>query len=702
MTPKRRAWKQKKRRPLLLKILTSLFSLAFLKRIIVIGFWTVLAGVLVGLVLLPVVVMALEETQPPEFRSASLLYDREGEEYHHLYEEEYRIYVPLEDMPERLIEGAIAVEDYRFREHFGIDLRGVSRAMLRNIRAGQIVEGGSTISQQLAKNYFLDHTRSWDRKVREFFLTLHLERTLSKNEILEEYLNGIYFGHGAYGVEAASRMYFGKSVKELDLGEMALLVGIPRGPYYYSPYRDMDRAIQRRNTVLDRMEETGIISSREALEAKGTELEITGYTPPKSNAPYFADEVVRRLRQKLPEEYHDRIKSGGLRVRTTLDQDMQTEGLRVLNEELPVERIKSGPDGEEIRQPQGSLVSLRPEDGRVKALVSGRSHSETELPRANPRVPGRAAGSVFKAYVYAAALSERGVTPASTFTCERTEFPPEPGQSEPFVPRDFGGGFHDDTLTVRRAIQDSCNVTAVKVHDMIGKNQSLEYAREMGVTSTHVGPWTSFPLGEFGVTPLEVTASYAPLANQGLAVEPYLIHEVQDSQGRVIYRHEPERAVVLEKQVAYLLTDMLRGVISTDGTARAIAGDVHYPAAGKTGTSQYFKDAVFVGYTPELVTSVFVGDDDNNSLEGTGGSLAAPLWEAYMAGIIEKLDLKEFERPDGIVSEDICQASGKRATRSCPEEDVREEIFLPGTVPTEQCDVHEPEPDGFWRWWEFF
>ncbi|OWZ84565.1 hypothetical protein CDO51_02050 [Natranaerobius trueperi] len=656
------------------------------------------------IVLVPFVVGALEDTPPPGFNSASILLDREGEEFHYFYDD-YRLYTPLEEMPEELIKGMIAIEDRRFREHNGIDIRGIGRAAIRNLRARDILEGGSTITQQVAKNYYLDHSRTIDRKIREMFLTLHLERTLSKKEIMEQYLNGIYFGHGVYGIETASRYYFNKNVNDLEIEEIALLIGLPRGPNLYSPLRNPDNAYDRRNAVLSEMASEEVITEEKAQIAQDAEIDIEKTQGPLREAPYFAEEVRKRLRQKLPQEYHEQINQGGLRVYTSLDQNMQINAQTILDEELVVTR---GEGEDEIRQPQGAIVALDPNTGYISTLVGGRDYHETQLNRANPGVPRRHAGSVFKAYTYMAALSEREISAASVVTCEQTEFPPEPGRDEPYIPSDYGGTYHNEDLTIRRAIRESCNVTAIKVHDMIGRTPSVKMAEELGIERS-VSPWVAFPMGQIGVRPLEVTSSYAPFANGGISVEPSMIKRVEDSSGRVIYDEDPEKSVVLSEQEAYLMTDLLRDVLGQNGTASNI--QVNFDAAGKTGTSQGHKDAVFVGYTPDLVVSVFITDDENQeALPGTGGSLAAPLWESFMNSIQGELDLGEFTRPDGLIIEEICEESGQLVTPSCPNETVIEENFLPNTVPEKTCEVHEEyeypddddEDDDFdWPWWPF-
>ncbi|ACB86432.1 transglycosylase domain-containing protein [Natranaerobius thermophilus] len=695
-SPSKEQYLENKKRPGFINIFKKIFKLLFIVAIIsVIGF----------IILLPVVVSALEDVSPPEFESATVMLDKNGEEFYHEYDD-YRIYISIDEMPEEMVEGIMAVEDRRFKEHLGIDIRGITRAMWRNIRAREVVEGGSTITQQLAKNYFLDHSRTIDRKVREFFLTLHLERTLSKEEILEQYLNGIYFGHGAYGVEAASRMYFGKNTNELELQEIAMLIGIPRSPYYYSPFRNPENAQQRRDAVLHIMAQEGVVNQDTAQAAAVEALDVTGYNPPKENASYFADEVNRRLEEKLPEDYTEDFQRGGFRVYTTLDQEMQSEAERILDEDLGVVRYAERGDSE-IRQPQGSMVALEPDTGRVRAFVGGRDYEETPFNRANPISPNRPVGSTIKPFVYAAALSENEITPATTFTCEETVYPEEPGwDNGPFVPTDYGGVYHNDDLTIRRAIRESCNVTAVKVHDDMGRYPSVEQAESMGVIDD-IPTTLSFPLGQVEASPLKLTSGYTPFANEGILVEPKLIKKVEDSRGTVIYENEPERSVELSQQTAYQMTSIMEDVISPRGTASSIWDEIDFPAAGKTGTTEGRMDAVFVGYTPELVTTVFVSDDGNvEPVPGTGGSLAAPLWSEFMNSVSHKLDHEDFSRPDGLIEREICEDSGKLATDYCPEEVVTTEYFEPRTQPDNDCDVHLPEKEegpGFPPpWWPFF
>ncbi len=667
----------------------------FIKKVALFLVTVFLLVIIAGFVYLPLMVTALERDPFLELESSISFVDSEGKKYHKEYED-YRIKVPLEDVPDTVKKGFLAVEDKRFYDHFGLDFRGISRAIAANIKEWQIVEGGSTITQQLAKNYFLSQEKTFKRKANEVLYTLYIERNLSKDEIMEKYLNKIYFGHGAYGIEAASRRYFDKNVSELNLSEQAMLVGLVRSPYSYSPVLDLEAAKRRRNMVILEMLKKDFITPTEAEQARNEEIDLKlEVDRTEDEAQHFADEVINRL-EKIMADKGRSIYEGGLVVHTTLDKELQYKGEDIIENNLEVKRYQET-ETDRIRQPQGALVAIEPGTGYVRAVVGGRDFEESRLNRANLKDNSRAMGSAFKPYVYAAALDNKYYHPAELIRCEEKEFSLE-GSDEKYKPTCYGGGYHNEDFTLRRAIVESCNIAAVKINKEIGPEKSVEYARKFGIES-NIQPWLSFPLGSFGVTPIELAASYIPLASKGVATDPVLIKKVEDYQGEVIYEKDREVEVVLDERAAYQLTDILKDVISPVGTAAKIHGRLDFAAAGKTGTSQGGRDASFVGYTPELITAVYVGDDENKKLEGSGGTLAAPLWADFMEFAQDHYSFGEFQKPGGIVSKRICQESGKIASFNCPEEKVVKENFLPGTKPEEKCNEHLEFPDlpfGIW------
>lgn len=599
-----------------------------------------------------------------------------------------RIEVPLTRIAPPLRQAVIAVEDARFYKHPGIDPVGIARALVRNIRAGQIVEGGSTITQQLAKNMFLPPERTIGRKVAELLLTFYLEFKFSKDEILERYLNLVYLGHGAYGAEAGARLYFGKNAEDLSLGEAAMLAGLTRGPFYYSPYRDMSAALERRRIVLERMAAAGYVTKAQARAATVEPVRLVGLgTREIRAAPYFVDYVMEEVLRRLGDG-GNLLYSGGLRVYTTLDLTLQRAAEKAFGSELDALTPPGAPSdvlpGTPI-QPQGALVAIDPRNGHVRALIGGRSFHETQFNRAV--YAKRQPGSAFKPFFYAAAL-DSGFTAATTLACEPLTFW---SAGVPYVPTDYGKfEYHFRQLTLREALVVSCNVVSVHLASMLGPEKGIEYARRLGVKSS-LGPHLSLVLGTSEVTPLEMAAAFAPFANGGKRVEPVFIVSVRDRRGRELFRERPRVRQVLDPRTAFIITDILKQVISKWGTAADIADRVTRPAAGKTGSTQNYTDAWFVGYTPDLVCSVYIGyDNPATPLARSGGAAAAPIWAEFVERGLAGRPKAAFRRPAGIVSREICHETGYLATPACP--NTRWEIFKAETAPTEACPWHSAAP----------
>ena len=597
--------------------------------------------------------------------------------------QENRVDISLEQISDHLIEATLAVEDRRFYRHSGFDPAGLLRALLNNLKRGRTAQGGSTITQQLAKNLYLSHERTLQRKLKEALYTIHLERRYNKDEILEMYLNTIFYGHFAYGAEAAARNYFGKSAAELSLGEAALLAGLPKGPSYYSPQLNPEAAEQRRRTVLTQMVSAGFISPREQEQALQETLLFHELTAGE-NAAYFLDYLINTELALLFDGDLGPVYRGGLQVYTTLDREMQQ-----LAEEIIGGIAGEATDERGVRQPQGALVAIDPATGQVKALVGGRDFKESSLNRAAvPRSPG----SSFKPFLYAAAL-ENGCTVNDRILCEQVLF--TEGLPEPYAPTDYGGSFHNRELTIREAVEKSCNIVAVKVHAHIGREKAAEMARRLGITSP-LEAYLSLPLGTNEVTLLELTAAFAPFANGGSRIKPFLIRKVVDSEGRILLENRPQQEQVLSPAIAYLITDMLKGVLAEGGTAGAAGSILNRPAAGKSGTSQDNRNAHMIGYTPQLVAGIYIGDDYGKPLASSGGGLAAPLWAWFMEKALQESAPDDFKRPDGLVSCSLCPESGLRQSPFCPQPP-REELFLSGTEPTEECSLCTPS-----FWWPWF
>ena len=566
------------------------------------------------------------DIQPP---ASSQIYDINGNEIANVHAAENRRPVKISQVPKDLQNAFVAVEDNRFYEHMGVDPRGIMRALWSNVRGQAISEGGSTITQQLAKNAYLTQERTMKRKVQEVFLALQLERQYTKQEILELYLNQIYFGQGAYGVQAAARTYFGKNVEDLDLNECAMLAGIPKSPNYYSPTSNLQAAEERKAVVLDQMEKYGYINASQASKTKKEELKLVkpSNASETTEASYFIDYVT----QKLIDKYGaDAVYKDGLKIYTTIDMDMQRAAEAAMKA-LPT----YNKDGNGIEQPQGALVAIDPHNGHVKAMVGGRGTDQFNRATMAERQPG----SAFKPFVFAAAL-ENNFTPNTVIN----DSPVKIGDWEPQnYDRSFSG-----KVSLREVARNSLNVPTVKIAQKLGIDKPIYYAQEMGITTfvlegaqndrnlaTCLGGLTK------GVTPLELTSAYGTFANKGIHVEPVVIVKVLDRNGKVMEQAEEKQRSVISENSAAELTSMLQTVIQKGTGTHANIGR---PAAGKTGTTSDYHDAWFVGYTPDLVAGVWIGNDDNASLHSmTGGQTPAEIWKAFMSQALATTPARNFD-----------------------------------------------------------
>jgi len=604
---------------------------------------------------------------------------------------ENRTKISLNDVAEEVLWATVSVEDQRFFEHYGLDVYGILRAAYQNIREGRVVQGGSTITQQLAKNLFLSHDRTWQRKLDEFILTLQLEKKYSKNEILEKYLNTIYYGHATYGIEAASQLYFDKPASDLSLEEAALLAGLPRGPGYYSPFLNEDAARARQKAVLNSMKEEDFISPEEKKEAINQELSFNENPSISRENNYIVDQVLNNELDDVSRENPDLVQNGGLDIYTTIDPDLQALAEDIMANELPTMRQ----DEHGVTQPQGALVAMEPDTGKIRAMVGGRDYQETMLNRAVSSQ--RSPGSSFKPFVYAAAL-EDGYTPASTFYCEPITLDVE-GREDPYEPTDFGGGYHHDELRLREALTVSCNITAIKLNQELGGKKSMEMAQRLGIESP-LGDHISLPLGTSEVTLMEITSAYAAFANGGYRVEPLLVEKTRGPDEEILLDNSLQREKVLDENIAYLLTNMLEDVTQPGGTASVVSSILDRPVAGKTGTSRDYENVYMVGYTPDLVVGIYIGDDQGESLQETGGSLAAPVWAEFMKEASSELPPREFTRPDNLVEKTLCPETGQVQSDECTAE-AYPELFIKGTEPQKECieaDCPKCEKPPWWHW----
>lgn len=593
-----------------------------------------------------------------------------------------RVNVPLAQVPKFVQAAFIATEDKRFYEHDGLDWRAFMRAMSRNIRAGGIREGGSTITMQVAHNSFLQkryHGRSPLRKLVEFRISRLLEKELTKDQILEHYLNVIYMGNGVNGVEAASRDLFGKSIDKVTLAEAALLAALPKAPSTYSPRNDRLKAVQRRNLVLNLMTEQKYLSAPVADRAKQERLRIAAeeWRPRLADEPSAIDAVRAVVDSVLP----DVLKDGDVTVLTTLDFDLQKAADRVIiKQTVAITRETQASFGRTPEVAQGAYVAMDPHTGDIRAMVTGR---RTQRRQFNHAVSAkRQPGSAFKPFVYAAAMSA-GLSPSATVPDEPIEV--DVGR-DIWIPANYNDEYHGE-ITLRQALIASANAATVIVSQKVGPERVVAAAQNNGIVSA-LQPVPSIALGALEVTPLELVAAYAPFGNGGYRVRPRLVTKIIAPDGKVLREFENARVQAMVPQDAYQVTSMLRAVVDF-GTGNAIRQiGVRTPIAGKTGTTNSGTDVWFVGYSPTLVAGVWFGYDTPRpiSYNASGGRLAAPAWgEIFKAGWREPPG-SNWTVPAGMLPAVIDPETGQLATDYCPTR-VRE-YFKPGSVPEASCQVH--------------
>ena len=637
---------------------------------------------------------------------ATLVFDRHGKPAFSYFVEQ-RTSVPLDRVSPHMLDAILAVEDRRFYHHFGIDPVRIVSAAWRNARAGRIVEGGSTITQQLARAAQLSPVRTYERKIREILVAARLEERYTKRQILEEYLNTVYFGEGYYGVEAASRGYFGKSAADLGLADAALLAALVRSPSNDAPCVSAARATKRRNLVLALMQRQGRISLAAQQAARvlpvpdGRHKDAAAALSAHNGGTglYFQEEVRRQLFQMFGA---DRVLRGGLRVYSTYDPDMQAQAERAVTtriEQIAKARARA-------RDLQGSLVAMNPESGDVYALVGGRDFAESPFNRATQS--RRQAGSAFKPIIYATAL-ERGYAPG---TLLKDLAAPIQGADEEWLP---GGEHEREEYTLRRALKVSSNRAAAQLLQQVGVTTAIYYAQRLGIDSPlPVVP--SLALGTGEVTLLELTAAYSAFANRGSVASPRLLLRVEDPDGKAIWHGEEHHTQAISPTTAYLMSSMLADVVSSGTGAKARAVGFTLPAAGKTGTTDDYADAWFIGYTPHLLTGVWFGLDQPAPImrDGFGGVVAVPAWARFMSAATRGSKADWYRMPSNVEKLAICRISGMRAGRGCkeeavamdaryapdatvamsgeepPEPNVYEDLFPVGSIPSETCPLHDP------------
>ena len=595
-------------------------------------------------------------------------------------ERERRRLVSIDQVSQHLINAVLCAEDRRFYSHHGVDPRGILRAFLANIRRGAIVQGGSTITQQLAKCYFLHPQKTFSRKIREVLMSFVMELKYDKDEILEIYLNEIYMGQkgsvSINGVGEASSFYFGKSAGELSLPEAACLAGLIRAPNNYSPYIDEDRCRGRRDWVLHAMRGSGFISEDELNAALKSPIATAGAADFGKDAPYFVD----YLREQLASLYSpEDLASLGLSIFTTLDVQVQVAAERALERGLArLERSTAESDqSEPARKLQGAVIVMQPKTGYILAMVGGRDYNTTQFNRVTQA--RRQPGSAFKPFVYLSSLER--FTPASSLSNIPTTYEIDGKLWRPQNFKPIG----TDYLTARDALARSVNLATVDLAMRVGMDRVAETVNLFGF-STPIRPYPSLSLGAFEVIPIELARSYCAFAADGALPYPLSLKEVVDDEGVPLESRHMTIENVISPAKAYIMTSMLRSVV-TDGTARSL-GDmgISFPVAGKTGTTNGFRDAWFVGYTPRILALVWVGFDEEASVGGTGGTAAMPIWADLMKSIPQYTSGDWFRMPPGVATGVLCPQSGEIAVRGCI--GAREEVFLREAAPAAYCSIH--------------
>lgn len=570
----------------------------------------------------------MDETLIPD--AASQFYDINGNVIYTTLSEERRVPVSIDKIPKHVQQAFIAIEDNRFYEHSGIDYRGTARALVSTL-SGREVQGGSTITQQLAKNAFLTQERSIIRKIKEAFIAKELEHKYTKDEILTMYLNQIYFGQGAYGIESASLYYFGKHVQNLDIAEAATLAAIPKSPNYYNPFENPKESKNRQELVIDQMVKYGFISADSAAKAKVKKM-VYSTSHKQQNNPrgYFFDMISQKV---IAEVGADALYKGGLKIYTTLDMDMQLAAEKAMRH-LP----NYYTDSKKLTQPQMALAAVDPKTGYVKAMIGGRGQDKFNRATLAVRQPG----SAFKPFVYLTAM-QNGFTPASIIEDKEEEF------AKGWKPQNSDMQWHGK-VSLRTALKRSLNVPTIKLAREVGVDKIVANVEKMGITTlVDSGAYSDVNLAmalgglSKGVNPLEMASAYGVLATNGLYNKPIALLKIVDRDGKVLYQAKPQSKRVVDAASAYLTTNMLEDVL-VSGTGGGMG--IGRPAAGKTGTTDTYIDAWFVGYTPDLSTAVWVGDDNNKPMQRMYGS-GAPLsiWHEFMINALASTPRTGFSNP---------------------------------------------------------
>lgn len=712
------------------------------------GIWTIILLVVVLFLIGYAIYLfsglpSLSRIENPRAELATKVYSADGEVLDMFYIKN-RSHLGLNEIPRPVLNALIATEDKDFYSHWGVDVIRFMKAMVKNL-VFRSKEGASTITMQLSRNLYLGHSDrnifdTITRKIREFITSVQLERTFTKDEILEFYLNVVYFGRGAYGVEAASQVYFGKPPSDLSLPEIATLIGLLKGPGVYDPLNHPEASLQRRNVVLSQMEKYEYITRKEFEEAKSEPMQTRDAEEMSSTgiAPHFVEYIRQQLMQKA-EKYHVDLYRDGLSIYTTLDSRMQKAANRAVEEHLSIyqamfnkqwdwskdrDALRNAIEQAVITSPQYrkaasqrvrdsvatalrhnqawvdsirrvaqtvevGFVALDPKNGGILAMVGGANFRNFKYGLNHITQIKRQPGSAFKPFVYTVAV-DNGYPPCFEVLNQPVTIMMPDGSR--WTPQNSEGEFGGKT-TFREAIKHSINVVTVRVIDekIAPINAVIEYAKRMGITSP-LPPYASLALGTGEVNPLEITSAYGVFANHGVHVDPISILRIEDKDGTVLEENFPSQREVLSEETAFIMTSMMEGVVN-GGTGGHVRDYFQLPAAGKTGTTQEFSDAWFIGYTPQIVAGVWVGFDNKSvhfkNWDGQGGRAAAPIWGRFMKYVYGdpsiNLSLQYFQRPEKVLEEKICVETKKLATEYCPETET--EYFTEKNLPG-RCDKH--------------
>lgn len=612
------------------------------------------------------------------------IYSHDGVVLAELHEEENRVLKPIESISPILKQTVIAMEDTDFYDHNGLNAKSIMRALYRDIIAMEFVEGGSTLTQQLARNLFLTKRKTILRKLEEALLAIQIEKHFTKTDILEMYLNQVYWGHNTYGIESASQYYFGKSSQNLRVAESAMLVGLLKGPELYSPLRNKVRAKRRQRVVLNRMAALGLITEAQAQQAYVEELIYQKQKKLRYKAPYFTSHVLKQLIEMYGEK--DTYTSG-LKVRTTLNYRYQEKAKAVVDTYIaeaqkPHWIKKQRVDG--LGYSQAAILAMDPRTGYILAMQGGNDFLDTQFNRVTQAQ--RQPGSAFKPFVYLTAL-EHGFSPGSFIDDSEISFNTIEGV---YTPQNYNKKFRG-LLPMRRALELSVNVVAVKLNDMVTPEAVVRTAKQIGIAAD-LKPVLSLPLGAFEVTMIDLAAAYGVFANNGIRVEPVSILSIEDRNGTVLYKHQHQEKQVYSRKMILALVDMMTGVLNY-GTGRNAR--LPRPIAGKTGTTSNYKDAWFFGFIPQMVTVAWVGNDDNEPMnQVTGGWIPALMWRDFMKYCVQDINPQRFPSPTGLVSEQVSWATGKLAGPQS--ETVTMEKYWVGREPKEieagVVPMHESAP----------